>query len=129
MTTPMSTTRIGLLAVSSLLACSSSGGDTASLARARSDNTPPALQDRNACNLITEAEAEALLGTDLEVTPQGGSGPPACEYAQTGRQIDGFIITVYWRGGRAALETTKGAMTIATSPPMMCINRNPARGQ
>jgi len=106
MVTMSSTNAAATLALA--FAAAACGGDGAATRAA-------ATQARNdPCALITEAEAEAILGTDLTVGPGTAAGPPTCEYAPTGRRLNGFTLTVYWRGGREALDVAKQGHSLAT---------------
>lgn len=96
-----------------LPSCSSAGDDGGSSTPESAAN--PARQARDVCSLITEAEAEALLGADLIVTPGTSGGPPSCIYKANSRRLNGFTITVHWQGGREALGVVLGGMTIATT--------------
>jgi len=89
-------------------ACGGGGGGSDTRAAATQASKDP-------CSLITEAEAEAILSADLTVGPGTAAGPPTCEYAPTGRTLNGFTLTVYWQGGREALEVGKQGRALATA--------------
>ena len=106
MVTMSSTNPAATLALA-FAAAACGGGAAASGAAATRENNDP-------CSLITEAEAEAILSADLTVRPGTAAGPPTCEYAPTSRRLNGFTLTVYWRGGRGALDVAKQGYSLAT---------------
>src|SRR5882724_5783595 len=72
---------------------------------------PPAKM-RDACALLTKAEAEAILG--VRVTPQPRDADPGesmCYY--DGGSEPGFGLKVTWRGGRRALDLTWKTQPVA----------------
>ena len=69
---------------------------------------------RDPCSLITKEEAEAIFEAKLTVKQAVRKGPPTCEYTPAeGRKANGFALTVYWRGGKDAMATTKAGARIA----------------
>ena len=105
-----------LFAAAVISACGSSDAPSADPDEGKpAAKTTSAQRDgRDPCSLITNAEAAAILGAELTVT-RAAKDERTCEYApSTGRKMNGFVVTVYWKGGKGALTTLKGGMSVAT---------------
>lgn len=95
-------------------ACSSDGNASAEGAQASSATSATRTDARrDPCSLITKEEAEAILSDVFIVRP--GSDASSCEYVPAqGRRLNGFVITVHWKGGKEALSVVKSSNSIAT---------------
>jgi hypothetical protein len=99
--------------------------------RSADDANPPADREvadkagqasgpvRDACALITKAEADAIIGTSFSVQPRPMSNDKsACDYGPSagpaGPTYQAFTLEVYWTGGKEAIETGRRAAGIAT---------------
>jgi hypothetical protein len=66
---------------------------------------------REACGLITKAEADAILQAPLTLRPERKNGRSECHYEGPGGA--GFSLKVFWSGGKEELSVTKSAMQLA----------------
>ena len=102
-----------------------------SACRSGGDANPPAARDvgeapdgvsapaRDACSLITKAEADAIVGTSFSVQPRPMSNErSACDYGPStgpaGPTYQGFTVEVHWTRGKEAIEIGRRAAGIAT---------------
>lgn len=84
---------------SALIACSPEP-ETADVDRSALATSEQAAV-RDACELATEADIEALTGEPVEARPAtGGVTFSKCEYWGTVNDVPYFGLTVYWSGGR-----------------------------
>ena len=104
-----------------VLGACSSGGDAGPPSRGDSvqASREAAGPARDACALITKAEANAIVGTSFSVQPRPISDArSACDYGPSagpsGPTYQGFTLEVHWRGGREAIEVGRSAAGVAT---------------
>lgn len=86
------------------------GADAGSLASA------PA---RDACALITKAEADSIVGAAFGLQPRAlADDKTACDYGPAvgpaGQSYQGFTLVVHWTGGTEAIEVGRRAAGAAT---------------
>ena len=88
------------------------GGKTAEAA-GRS-GTGVAEASRDACELVTTAEMEELVGEPVETRAgKRGRGYSSCEYWGTRNKVPYLSVTAYWTGGRDAWETYRAGTGMA----------------
>lgn len=80
----------------------------------------PGTEVRDACSLITKAEADAIVGSAFDAQPRPRSGETStCDYVPatgpTGPAHQGFTLKAYWTGGEDAIEVGRKAAGNATS--------------
>jgi hypothetical protein len=116
----MSTNRLvmhvaALVILAVLSACGSNEAPSADLAAdGRHSQAAAEAKTRDPCSLVTLGEAEAILGVSLTAR-RANHDARTCEYAPAaGAKMNGFTVTVHWSGGKEALGTLKGAMSVAT---------------
>jgi hypothetical protein len=104
-----------LFATAIFFACSSNEAPGTAAAAGKPEARPVASNNRrDPCVLITPAEAEAILGVPVTMR-RAEKDERTCEYAPSvGKKLNGFTVTVYWKGGKEALTTLKGGMSVAT---------------
>lgn len=106
------------LAAVLVVACSSGDGtDTTGDESGAGEGASVAARD--ACSLITTAEADAIVGSSFAAEPRPISDDrSACDYmpavGPAGQTYQGFTLEVYWRGGGEAMEIGRRAAGIAT---------------
>lgn len=81
---------------------------------AADDASKPQPAARDACGLITKAEAEAILHASVTPKSERKAGWAVCDYQPSaGPGGSGFTLKVFWSGGREELTVTKSVMQVA----------------
>jgi hypothetical protein len=100
------------LSLGLVLGCNNSRGpaaaETASMA---GESRTAGKHRRDACGLITKAEADGILQIPLTLRPERKNGWSECRYEGPGGA--GFSLKVFWSGGKEEMAVTKSAMQLA----------------
>ena len=89
------------------------GGSSTSTSEPQSSPSTAAIP-RDACTLITAAEAEKILGSPATATPRSTSADRStCDYVTKG--FESFTLEAIWKGAEQEISTARSGATMATS--------------
>jgi len=113
---------LGIGVVFALAACGGSGGNAGGEAAGGTAEQQAATEKpaavRSACDVLTGADASAILGQTLQARPDPEDQGPrhsSCGYYPPGTDSYGVLyLTVYWSGGRDEWNTWQMATSMAS---------------
>lgn len=117
---------VARLSLAALVAAACSSGDDAATTRDAEETAasgasaaPASAAARDACTLITKAEADAIVGAAFTPEPRVVSAERStCDYGPgvgpSGQSYQGFTLVVHWKGGQEAIEIGRRAAGAAT---------------